>query len=72
MELYKTTRSELTGVADAIRDLAGTNELLSYPFGFAETLNNLESWPYGECGDVWGSVVSTTMLASRTTLNAGF
>lgn len=68
MRKYITTRSELTGVADAIRDLAGTDQPLSYPFGFVDAINTVEAWPYGECQDIIGSVVSTTGLASRTTL----
>ena len=66
MGVYSTNTSELTLVADAIRNLGGTSASISYPFGWVNALSSIKTWPYGECGDLQGSV------ASRKTLNATF
>lgn len=40
---YRTTASELTSIADAIREKGGTSESLIYPSGFINATENIQS-----------------------------
>ena len=40
--------ADLTSVADTIRAVTGSEEMLQFPDGFVDALNNLEWWQGGD------------------------
>ena len=51
MAIYKTTDTELTSIANAIRAKAGTSSQLVYPTGFVSAINGINEKPYNILGD---------------------
>lgn len=51
MAIYKTTDTELTSIANAIRAKAGTSSQLVYPTGFVSAINGINEKPYNIFGD---------------------
>lgn len=58
MATYLTTDSELTAIADAIREKTGTSQPISYPAGFVNAISGIST---GQGGSDFSKYISGTL-----------